>query len=141
VFFKSASVTEKYGSTFWCNQHEFVKDRRPAHIDSTDDEDNPVLLKPEVINPNSCSMKMRLSRKKGGGFSFKSSSCVMSHVHPLSNKEAFIGKVVSLPVYSDWKLTARKTLEDIISNATSTADVMLIFASLRKLCYILNIRS
>jgi hypothetical protein len=138
VSFKSASVTEKYGCTFWCSQHEFVKDRK-GHIDSSSD-DEPVVVKPEFINPHSCNMKMRLSRKKGG-YSFKSSASFLSHVHPLHNKEAYIAQSVQLPVSSDWKATARNSLEEILRNATSTADVMLVFASLRKLYHILNIRT
>ena len=87
-------------------------------------------------------MRMRLSRVKGTtNVRFKSSASKLSHPHLLEHKEGPFFREVPIVVDKDQEVSINKFMRCIKQSIKSTADLMLVYNSLRRLCHVLGASS
>jgi len=154
VTFKSASASKKYGCTYWCSVHQFSKqikapeppkkgdkvagEGKDSEEDESDGSDGSE--DSNIIDLDSCTMRMRLGRVKGtDSFRFKSSASKLRHHHLLENKEVPFFREISISVGKDRDESIERYLRAIKGRIRSTADIMLVYNALRRLCHVLGV--
>ncbi len=144
VAFKSASVSEKYGATLWCSLHQFAKKRKTCGADDSGDEgtssSEEESMENQVIDLESCNMRMRLSPVKGqNSYRFKPLASRLDHHHSLEHKEGVFYKTLSITVEKDHNVSIDKFVAAIKRRTRSTADLMIVYNTLRRLCHTLGV--